>query len=550
MKTLERSKSPVRTGRGGQSGVLFAMCLSLVLVVASVSALNLALPSLAVELGATNSALTWIADGYTVALAALVLPLGALGDRIGRRKVLIAGNVVFGAAAVLAACSSSTSHLIVCRVVMGVGAAMIMPGTLSTITAVLPKDRKDRGVAIWSGFAAAGAIIGMLAAGGLLEQFSWKSIFWASGATAMACALAALLLAPETRSSVRERFDFPGAATTALAVGALVYGIIEGNDRGWTRPEVLAAFSVAVVALAAYVVLGLRSRHPLLDPRLFKLRGFGAGTLAILVQFMAVFGFFFVGLQFLQLILGYSPLHSAVALIPVAAVVLPTSVVTPRLAKRLGVKAVMPAGLLCLAGGMFWLTSLHADSGYLPFLGALVLAGAGIGLTSATGTSSIVDSLGPDSQGVASAMNDTAREVGSAIGIALMGSVFSSHYRSALPDDLSRLPAQVAETVHHSAAGGLEVAAHLGGQGPALAAAVRDAFMSGFTSAMEVIAAILAVAAIACVAIAPRPGRKAQAAAPQPHWSAEPEPEATTRQQVTALGRDTDVLNASTADRP
>ncbi|MEU6970105.1 MFS transporter [Kitasatospora aureofaciens] len=214
--------------------------------------------------------LTWIADGYTVALAALVLPLGALGDRVGRRKVLIVGNVVFGAAAVLAACSSSTPNLIVCRVVMGLGAAVIMPGTLSTVTAVLPEDRKDRGVAIWSGFAAAGAIIDMLAAGGLLEQSSRKSIFWTSAATAMVCALAALLLAPETRSSVEERFDFPGSATTALAVGALVYGIIEGNGRGWTRPEVLAAFAVAVVALAAYAVLGLRSRHPLLDPRLFS----------------------------------------------------------------------------------------------------------------------------------------------------------------------------------------------------------------------------------------------------------------------------------------
>ncbi|MCX4775636.1 MFS transporter [Streptomyces sp. NBC_01264] len=495
--------TPLRVGRAGPRGVLFAMCLSLVLVVASVSALNLALPDLAVDLDASNSSLTWIADGYTVALAALVLPLGALGDLFGRRRMLILGNLVFGAAALCAAFADSTTHLIVWRVLMGVGAAMIMPGTLATITSVFPADKKDRGVATWSGFAAAGAIIGMLVAGALLEQWTWKSIFVVSAATSLVCALAALFLAPETRSSRPEPFDRGGSLTTALMVGTLVYGIIEGSDRGWTRPETLIAFGVSALALAGYIALGLRNRHPILDPRLFLLRGFRAGTIAITTQFMAVFGFFFVGLQFLQLVLGYSPLRSAVALVPVAAVVLPASQITPRLVQRLGYKAVLPAGLLCLAGGMFWLTLLDADSGYSAFLVALVVAGAGIGLIGSAGTSSIVDALGPDRQGVASAMNDTAREVGSAVGIAIMGSVFSSRYRSALPDTLRQLPAEAAETVRHSAAGGLEVASRLGERGLGLADGVRDAFMGGFTGAMSVVAVILAVAAVACLVFAP-----------------------------------------------
>ncbi|MFB6519704.1 MFS transporter [Streptomyces sp. NPDC056401] len=495
--------TPLRVGRAGTRGVLFAMCLSLVLVVASVSALNLALPDLAVDLNASNSSLTWIADGYTVALAALVLPFGALGDLFGRRRMLILGNLVFGAAALFAAFADSTTHLIVWRVLMGIGAAMIMPGTLSTITSVFPADKKDRGVATWSGFAAAGAIVGMLVAGGLLEQWTWKSIFVVSAATSLVCALAALLLAPETRSSTPEPFDRGGSVTTALMVGTLVYGIIEGSDRGWTRPEALIAFGVSALALIGYVALGLRSRHPILDPRLFILRGFRAGTIAIMTQFMAVFGFFFVGLQFLQLILGYSPLRSAVALVPVAAVVLPTSQITPRLVRRLGYKTVLPVGLLCLAGGMFWLTLLDAGSGYPAFLVALVVAGFGIGLIGSAGTSSIVDSLGPDRQGVASAMNDTTREVGSAVGIAIMGSVFSSQYRSALPDSIRGLPADAAETVRHSAAGGLQVASHLGERGLQLADGVRDAFMSGFTDAMSVIAVILTVAAVACLVFAP-----------------------------------------------
>ncbi|MGW6467402.1 MFS transporter [Streptomyces rubiginosohelvolus] len=502
MKSANRGTA-LHVGRGGTRGVLFAMCLSLVLVVASVSALNLALPDLAVDLDASNSSLTWIADGYTVALAALVLPLGALGDLFGRRRILILGNLVFGAAALMAAFADSTTHLIVWRVVMGIGAAMIMPGTLSTITSVFPAEKKDRGVATWSGFAAAGAVIGMLIAGGLLEQWSWKSIFVVSAATSLLCALAALVLAPETRSSEPEPFDWGGSATTALMVGSLVYGIIEGSDRGWTQPETLAAFAVSLLALTGYVLLGLRNRHPILDPRLFALRGFRAGTIAIMTQFMAVFGFFFVGLQFLQLILGYSPLKSAVALLPVAAVVLPVSQLTPRLVRRLGYKVVLPAGLLLLAAGMFWLTFLHTESGYAAFLVALVVAGSGIGLIGSAGTSSIVDSLGADRQGVASAMNDTTREVGSAVGIAIMGSVFSTQYRAALPASIDLLPADAAETVRHSAAGGLEIASHLPERGVQLADGVRDAFMTGFADAMGVIAAVLAVAALACLIFAP-----------------------------------------------
>ncbi|MFE9765169.1 MFS transporter [Streptomyces sp. NPDC005808] len=506
--------STAAAGRSGHRGVLFAMCLSLVLVVASVTALNLALPDLAVDLNASNSSLTWIADGYTVSLAALVLPLGALGDRIGRRKVLVAGNLVFGGAAALAALSSSTSELIAWRVVMGVGAAMIMPGTLATITAAFPPHKKAQGVATWSGFAAAGGIIGMLAAGGLLEAWSWKSIFATSAAVAVLCALVAVLLSPETKSSTAEPFDWEGTVSTALAVGTLVYGIIEGNEQGWTRPEVLAAFAVTALSLLAYVVLGLRSKHPMLDPRLFRLRGFSTGALTILTQFMAVFGFFFVGLQFLQLILGYGPLKSAVALIPVAVAVLPTTQITPRLVSRIGLKAVMASGLLLLALGMLWLSRLDIDSGYLAFVGGLGLAGVGMGLTGSSGTSAIVGSLGPDRQGVASAMNDTTREVGSAIGIALMGSVFAGQYRSTLPESIGQLPADAAETVRHSAAGGLEVAAHMGAGGIQLADAVRDAFMSGFSDAMATVAALLVVAAAACLVLAPRHAEGPPAEAP------------------------------------
>ncbi|MFE2352100.1 MFS transporter [Kitasatospora cineracea] len=498
------SPGVVATGRAGHNGVLAAMCLALVLVVASVSALNLALPDLAVDLSATNSSLTWIADAYTVALAALVLPLGAIGDRLGRRNVLVAGTVVFGAASLAGSFADSTTTLIVWRVVMGLGAAMIMPGTLSTITAAFPPEQRAKGVATWSGFAAAGAILGMLAAGALLERYSWRSIFVTSAAVALVAALAALLLAPDTKDPRPEPPDVPGAVCTALGIGTLVFAIIEGNEQGWTQPPVVAALVVTVLAFAAYAWLGLRNEHPLLDPALFGIRGFRAGAITVLVQFMAVFGFFFVGLQYLQLILGYSPLKAAVALVPVAVVVLPTSQLTPRLVRRVGMKLTMTAGLALLSAGLFVISRIDVDSGYLPFLGGLVLAGLGIGLSGAVGTSAITGSLGRGRQGVASAMNDTTREVGSAVGIALMGSVYGSHYRSALPASLDQLPAEAATAARDSAAAGLHVAQQLGPGGAALADGVKAAFMDGLSASLVAVGVIVLAAAVGCLLRAPR----------------------------------------------
>ncbi|WP_316575052.1 MFS transporter [Nocardia canadensis] len=502
-KTAPNSANAAPGGRAGTGGILTAMCTCLVLVVASVSALNLAMPELAVDLSASTTSLTWIADAYTVALAALVLPVGALGDKFGRRDVLIGGTVVFAIGSAAAALADSTSMLIAWRAVMGIGAAMIMPGTLSTITAAFPADRRTHGVAIWSGFAAAGAILGMLLAGLLLEVWSWRSIFVASAVMAVVGGLLALALAPNTRDEEGHPLDHFGAYTSAVAIGAFVYGIIEGSEAGWTSGPVVGSFAISAAALALYAVLGFRNKHALLDPRLFGIPGFRAGAVTVLVQFLAIFGFFFVGLQYLQLILGYSALKSAIALVPIALVVMPVSVLTPRLTERLGIRVVMSAGLFLLSAGIYALSFLHTDSGYVPFLGGLVLAGLGVGVTSAVGTSVIVGSLRSDQQGVASAMNDATREVGAAIGIALMGSVYASRYESSLPD-LEQLPPTAAHAVESSAAGGLQAAAQLGPQGEPLAMAVRSAFIEGLSASLVVVAVIVAVAALGALIHAPR----------------------------------------------
>ncbi|WP_218005810.1 MFS transporter [Actinomadura hibisca] len=483
-------------GRAGAGGLLTAMCLVLVLVVASVSALNLSLPALAVGLSASNTELTWIADGYTATLAALVLPFGAVGDRLGRRRVLVAGTVLFGAASLAGAATSTPGALIACRVVMGVGAAMMMPGTLSTITGAFPEERRARGVAVWAGVASAAAVLGLLGAGLLLWWWSWRSVFVSSAVVAAVAAPAALLLAPETRDRRPQRFDGTGALTTAVAIGALVFAIIEGNDRGWTRPATVAALLVTVTAGTAYVVLGLRGGRPLLDPRLFGVPMFRAGVGAVLVLFMTVYGFLFVGLQYLQLVLGYSPLKSAVALLPIGALMLPASLLAPWLAARVGTRWVIGGGLALVIAGMVQIAALDASSGYPPFLFGLLVAGLGAGVSGMTSTDTIVSALGPGEQGVASALNDTTREVGSAVGIALTGSVFADRYRAALPADLDALPPAVAEAVRRSPAAGLQAAAQGGSSRGSLAAAVQDAFMAGLSVSLIVVVAVAVVSMV------------------------------------------------------
>jgi EmrB/QacA subfamily drug resistance transporter len=485
------------------------MCFALILVVASVSALNLAMPDLAIDLGATDTSLTWIADAYTLALATLVLPFGALGDRWGRRRVLVVGTALFALSAVAAALTDSASLLIVWRAVMGAAAAMIMPGTLSTITAVYPASKRARAAAIWSGCAAAGVVLGMVVAGALLERWGWQSIFVVSAAVAVLAGAIAAVLAPDTREQQRpESFDATGALSTAVAVGALVYAIIEGNEAGWSEPAVLVAVGLCLLAGVVYLLAGLRHPTPLLDPRLFRLRGLSAGSIAVVAQFMAIIGFLFVGLQYLQLILEYSPFAAALALTPVAIVVVPMSQLTPRLVARAGLIPIMTGGLVLIAGGLGWLATLDVHSGYWPFLTGLVLCGVGVALSGSSATAAIIEPLPRDKQGIASAINDATREVGGAIGIALMGSICASQYRHALPAAPSGLPVQAAHVIRDSAAGGLHVAEQAGSFGSSIATSVRHAFMQGLSAALVVAAIVLIVAAvgICCCAVCFRGG--------------------------------------------
>jgi EmrB/QacA subfamily drug resistance transporter len=457
--------------------VLITMCLALAAVVSAVSSLNVALPDLARATGATSTQLQWVVDAYALVFAGLLLPAGALGDRLGRRRVLIAGLIVFGGGAAVATTLTDPNALIAVRAVMGVGAALIMPTTLSVITATFVAGERDRAVGVWAGVAGAAAMLGLLVAGVLLEEFSWSSVF-AINVVLSALALAMTLRFVPAGAPERMPLDGAGAVLSALGLSGVVWGFIEGPTRGWTSPSVIAGFAGGIALLSAFVAWELRRDEPMLDPRLFALRGFGAGTLSVFMQFFTMFGVIFVTLQYLQFVLRYSPLQAGAALAPAAIGMIIIAPRVPRLAERVGMRVVGPTGLLLIALGLLIASTMGVHASYWHLFAGILLLGLGMALSGPPATAAIVSSLPESKQGVASAVNDTAREVGGALGIAVLGSV---------------------------------LAAHVGSFGPGLN---PQSVVDGFSSALQIGAAVLVVAALVVLARAPRSARRARPAAP------------------------------------
>ncbi|MCU1485549.1 MAG: putative drug resistance transporter [Actinomycetia bacterium] len=475
--------------------VLVAMCSALVLVVASVTMLAIGLPDVSAALGLSQSTQTWVVDAYALSLASLLLVAGAIGDRFGRRTALLWGIAIFAGGSLLSAFAGSGGQLIAFRAFTGIGGALIMPGTLSTITSVFPPAERGRAVGIWAGFAGTGGTLGLLGAGWMLGEFAWTSLFYVTAVAAVALFFAVLAFVPDTRSSEHVGLDPLGTVLSAASIGGLVLGIIEGPIHGWSDPITLAGLVVGVVVGAAFVVWELRIDHPLLDPRLFRHRGFATGSASMLVLFMAMFGIFLVLLQYMQLILGYSTLRSAVALLPMTLVMIPVSTMAAALSNRVGQKVVGGTGLVVTAVALGAFATLDAHSSFAPLAFAEVLLGLGAGLAMTPATNAIVNSLPVAKQGVASAVNDTTREIGTALGIAVVGSMFNSGYRSAIADHLGGLPASAAAQARQGPVLALDVARGMGNVGDTLADAARDAFASGMRLSMLVGAGLLLLAA-------------------------------------------------------
>jgi EmrB/QacA subfamily drug resistance transporter len=406
--------------------VLGVTSLALATVVAAVTSLNVALPSLARDTHASQTQITWVVDAYALVFASLLLLGGAVGDRFGRRRALLAGLGVFAAASVAAALSSSPEVLIAMRGLLGIGAALVMPATLSTVTATVPREAKARAIAVWAGVAGASAIVGLLVSGTLLEFWSWRSVFLLNVTLAVLAMLAVARVVPESADPSAPRLDVVGALITVAGLGTLVYSIIEAPDAGWASARTLLGLAAGVVILAGFVAWELVIPEPMLDPRLFRHRGFTAGTLSLTLQFFGFFGFVFLVLQYLQLVRGDRPIVAALSLIPMALAMMPSARASAHLIERVGARRVCLVGLAVLAGGFVVLAQLDAHSSYWLLLAGIIPLGAGMGLAMTPATTAVTNALPIAQQGVGSAVNDLARELGGALGIAVLGSVLQT----------------------------------------------------------------------------------------------------------------------------
>jgi MFS family permease len=376
-----------------------------------------------------------------------------------------------------------------------------MPVTLSVITTVFPPEERGKAVGTWVGIAAGGGVIGLLTSGLLLHFFSWSSIFALNVVLAALALIGTVLIVPATRESRPPRLDPVGTLLSVGGLAALVFGMIEWPERGASDPVTLAALIGGLAGIALFVVWELRRREPMLDPRNFLRRGFGAGSLSISVQFFAAFGFLFLALPYLQLVLGYSPLQSAAALLPMAVVVIPLSRTAPRIAAHVGVRVTGPLGLGLMATGFVVLSTLGTSSTYWHFLAGLLPFGAGMALAGAPATTAIVASLPREKQGVASAINDVSRELGGAFGIAVLGSVLNTAYRTGVDRHTSALPAALAGKARGSLGAAQAIGEHVGARN--LVAHADAAFVHGVSLALLVGAGALIGGAVFVAVRAP-----------------------------------------------
>ena len=476
---------------------LAVLCLSLVIVVVGNTVLNVALPTLVRQLGATSSQLQWIVDSYALVFAGLLLTAGALGDRFGRKGALTAGLVIFGTASGASAFATSAGQLVALRAVMGVGAALIMPATLSILTNVFPAHERARAIAVWAGLAGAGAAFGPIASGFLLEHFWWGSVFLVNLPVVATALVAGRRLVPRSKDTAQPPLDPAGAVLSIAGLGALLYGIIEGPNHGWTDPVTLAW---GLGGMAVLVVFGLwerRSPYPMLDLGFFRSPTFSSAAGAITLIFFAMFGTFFLFTQYLQLVLGYGTLEAGVRMLPMAFTMMVAAPSSARLVERFGSRRVVTIGLILVAAGLLLLSTVAVDTPYWRLVLNLMVLAAGMGLSMAPSTTGIMASLPLGKAGVGSAVNDTTRELGGALGVAVLGSLMASRYAATLGEAVGGLlPQPALEAAKSSLGGALGVAGTLGGPvGENLAAAARSAFVEAMSTSMAVSSAVVLLAA-------------------------------------------------------
>lgn len=446
LETVDGFAAPAANGEGHPRRwwILGFLCLSLVLIVASVSSVNVALPSIQRDLDASGSDLQWIVDSYALFFAGMLLPLGAIGDYFGRRKALIAGLLIFGIATGIAATAEAAYQIIVMRAIMGTAAALIMPATLSILTEVFSKRELPKAIAVWAAFAGAGGMIGPLGAGLVLKWFWWGGVFALTIPLVLVGLFGAILVVPSSRNGNGVHpFDPLGALLSIVIIGAFVFGVIEGPNYGWTNNAILGMFIIAALAGVLFYFWEKKVPHPMLDPVYFKSRRFNLSALAMTVMFFGLFGWLFMLTQYFQFAQGHSPLDAGLRMMPSAVVMLIVAPRSANIAAVWGTRKIVSRGLLMVSLGIAGLALITPSTPYWVVVICLVVGALGGATLMPTVTERIVSSLPPEKAGVGSAMNDTTREVGGSIGIAIVGSLLAVGYRRGVDGTVSDLSGQL-----------------------------------------------------------------------------------------------------------
>jgi EmrB/QacA subfamily drug resistance transporter len=512
-RTIRSHRAPKAAAPRRKGPILLALCLAALIINIDVTIVNVALPSLVRELGATTTSLQWVVDAYTLVFAALILAAGSLSDRVGRKGVLLLGLAVFGTGSLAGSLATSSEQLIAARVVMGLGAAAIFPSTLSLISNVFT-ERKERAKAIglWGATTGVGVATGPIVGGWLLEDFWWGSVFLFMVPVAALVAALVALTVPTSRDPAAPPIDWRGLVLSSLGMGTLILSIIQAPHWGWGSARTLAAITAGLVVLAIFINVERHMARPMLDVRLFRNLRFTAASGSITIAFLILGGFTFLITQYFQFIKGYTPLGTGIRLLPVATAIAVTALVGTRLAVRIGNKAVVATGLTLWGITMLWIATNDASTTYVAIVGQMLVGGGGLGLITAPATEAIMGAVSTAQAGVGSAVNDATRLFGTALGVAMTGSVAASLYTNRLDERIPHhLPAQAVNAAEGSVGGALVAAQtlqHAGLAAPAhqLSTAASDAFIHSLNGTYPILGAVaLAGALMAAILLPSRP---------------------------------------------
>ena len=501
---------------------LGVLALSLLVITMGNTILNVGLPTIRDALDASSSQLQWITDGYLLVFAGLLLAAGSLGDRFGRKRALVSGLVIFGAGSICAALADSANALIASRALMGLGAAGIMPTTLSILTNIFPANERPKAIAAWAAVSGLGIAIGPISGGFLLEHFDWNSIFLINVPVVIACLLGAAWLVPESRDPSSPKLDPVGTGLSIAGLTAIVWALIEAPERGWGSSTIVAAFAAGAAIVAAFIAWERRVDHPMLDVRVFRNLRFSAASISITFVFFALMGVMYFLTTYLQTVLGYTALETGVRVLPIAFGMILASKLSVSMTRVLGTKLMVAAGLATVAAALTLVAHFDVDTSELQIAVALGTIGQGIGMAMSPATDAIMGALPRAKAGIGSAMNDVVREVGGTLGIAVLGSILTRSYGSGMDDAVAGLPDEAASAASDSVGAAHDVAAQLGGSAGAKLTTLAD---GAFVDAMATTATLAAGFAVigALIALAFLPSR-AGGEAPERSGAARPEP--------------------------